>query len=168
GDAEGQGITQIDAVALVVAPDRQQHVGHYHHQCGALRHLLIKAEEDAQRGNGAQPATDAEQPADRAEQHTENHIEEEIEELHGASENSAAMLATPLWSGNRIPRTMALRNLQRQPGHESGPTYPSAGDLPRCAGMRQLFRRRTPAPADAFGCGTAYRQPGAGAGQQPV
>lgn len=95
-------MAQLDAVALVVAPQRQQHVGHHHHQGGALGQLLVKAEQHAQRRNGDQPAADAEQPtqgAERGPQHDIHHPLDHQRLIRLLSENEG-MLASHGWRGN--------------------------------------------------------------------
>ncbi len=54
-------MAQLDAVTLVITPQRQQHIGHYHHQRRALRQLLVQAKQHAQRRNRDQPTANAEQ-----------------------------------------------------------------------------------------------------------
>lgn len=75
GDAKQQGVTQIDAVALVVAPDRQHHVGHHHDQGGALSQLLIQTEQHAQHRNGDQAAADTEQPTHGSQSSAQDKIQ---------------------------------------------------------------------------------------------
>lgn len=54
-------MAQFDAIALVIAPQREHHVGHHHDQRRTLGQLLVEAEPDAQHRNGNQAATDPEQ-----------------------------------------------------------------------------------------------------------
>ncbi|MNE95536.1 hypothetical protein D3C80_1936360 [compost metagenome] len=56
-------MAQLDAVSLVIAPQRQQHVRHHHHQRRALGQLLVQAKQHAQRRDRDQPAANAEQAA---------------------------------------------------------------------------------------------------------
>lgn len=45
GQGKDSGLARIDAVALVVAPQRQHHVRYHHHQRGTLRQLLVETED---------------------------------------------------------------------------------------------------------------------------
>lgn len=61
--AQRQRVAEVDAVALVIAPDSQEHIGHDHNQSCALRHLLIQPEEHANDRNGDEAPADAKQPS---------------------------------------------------------------------------------------------------------
>lgn len=59
--SQRQDMAQFNAIALVIAPQREHHVGHHHDQRRTLGQLLVEAEPDAQHRNGNQAATDPEQ-----------------------------------------------------------------------------------------------------------
>ncbi|MCY1543245.1 hypothetical protein D9M68_790530 [compost metagenome] len=75
-------MAQVDAIALVIAPQRQQDIRHHHHQGGALSQLLIQTEQHAQRRNRDQAATDTKQTAQRTQQHAENQIQCYVDQVH--------------------------------------------------------------------------------------
>ncbi|MNF09088.1 hypothetical protein D3C80_2096610 [compost metagenome] len=75
-------MTQLDAVALVIAPQRQQHIRHHHHQGRALGQLLIEPEQHAQGRNRDQAAADAEQATQRTQQHTEDQVQGKVDRVH--------------------------------------------------------------------------------------
>ncbi|MOA46233.1 hypothetical protein D3C78_1687220 [compost metagenome] len=63
----------------MVAPQRQQHVGHHHYQRRTLGQLLIQTEQQTQHRDGNQPAANAEQSAQGAQQQPQSHIEEKLQ-----------------------------------------------------------------------------------------
>ncbi|MNC24155.1 hypothetical protein D3C75_722000 [compost metagenome] len=62
----------------MVAPQRQHHVRHDHHQCRALGNLLIEPEQHAQQRNGNQATADSEQTAKRAQYGTEYQVHQKL------------------------------------------------------------------------------------------
>jgi len=69
-----QRVAQFNAITLVITPQREHHVGHHHHQRGALGDLLIEAEQHAEHRDGNQPAANAEQAAHRAQCRAHNQV----------------------------------------------------------------------------------------------
>ena len=67
-------MAQFNPVALVIAPQRQHHIGHHHHQCSALGNLLIQAEQHPQHGNRDQAAADSEQTTHSAQGRAQQQI----------------------------------------------------------------------------------------------
>ncbi len=78
-------MSQVDTIALVIAPDRQHHVRHHHHQRSPLSKLLIQAENDAQHRNGDQATTDAEQTAQGSQTQAQQQIQQQVEQIHDTS-----------------------------------------------------------------------------------
>jgi len=73
-------VAPIDAIALVITPDGEQHVGHHHHQCRTLRQLLIQPEQHAQYRDRDQPAADAEQSAERAQGQAQQYVQPDVQQ----------------------------------------------------------------------------------------
>lgn len=67
---------QFDAIALVIAPQRQHHVRHHHDQRRALGNLLIEAEPHTEQRNGDQTATDTENATKGAKRGAEQQVQQ--------------------------------------------------------------------------------------------
>ena len=110
---EYDGIADIHAAALVVAPKPEHHVRHHHDQGGPLRQMLVHAEHQRQDGNGDDSPADAEQAAEETEQGPERQIEKNLQQmdcsgsrgLHSipASPHPACSDAGPAISGSGFP-----------------------------------------------------------------
>lgn len=72
-------MTQLDAIALMIAPQRQHHVGHHHHQRRALGDLLIEAKPHAQQRDGDQTTADAEDPAQCAKGGAKQQVQQKLD-----------------------------------------------------------------------------------------
>ncbi|MNP09555.1 hypothetical protein D3C76_1016670 [compost metagenome] len=90
---------QLDAVALVIAPQRQQHVRHHHHQRRALGQLLVKAEQDPQRRNRDQPAANTEQATQGAQASAQHDIHQPLDHQPHVHLHSSMPACYPLQAG---------------------------------------------------------------------
>ena len=68
-------MTQVNRVALVISPQGQYHIGHHHHQRGALGDLLVQPEKHTQYRNCDQPAANPEQTTHRAQGHAQDQVQ---------------------------------------------------------------------------------------------
>ena len=157
GQGKDSGLARIDAVALVVAPQRQHHVRYHHHQRGTLRQLLVETEDHPQRRDRQQAAAYPEQTAQATEHHPQQEIEKYIQ--HVSPSFDASMLGKRGWMGNAQESTMAMPITQR---HEHVARYPqrTVRSLPRCPRWRQLLRRCAQAPAHPVRRGAPDGRPG--------
>ncbi|MNZ74353.1 hypothetical protein D3C78_928000 [compost metagenome] len=84
----------------MIAPQRQHHVRHHHHQRGALGNLLIEPEQHAQQRNGDQAAADAKQTAERAQRSAEHQIHQELNHSIFPVAVRPLILRSCFWHGN--------------------------------------------------------------------
>ncbi|CAI8956527.1 hypothetical protein EMIT0P395_60097 [Pseudomonas sp. IT-P395] len=75
---QGQRMSQFDAIALVITPQRQHHVRHYHDQRRALGDLLIETKPDAEQRDSDQAAADAEYATESAKGGAEQQVQHKL------------------------------------------------------------------------------------------
>ena len=140
GAGQRRCVAPIDAIALVITPDGEQHVGHHHHQCRTLRQLLIQPEQHTQYRDRDQPAADAEQSAKRAQGQAQQYVQPDVQQHVRAPASMRRPCYAAAAGVDTHSRAQWLLPITHKPVTRCCQTpFRSARTLHRRARMRQLF-----------------------------